>query len=136
MVGREGDLHRALLAGARAEQALLEARNRPAGADLDELVAPLAAGHGSARRLARAGIGGVPRDVVDHDEVAFLGRPLRRLQAREAVAHGLHLLGDLLLADRRLAPGGLDPEVGAQFGLGQHPDLDRERKRPSLGRQL
>ena len=43
VVGRECQLHVLLLAGARADERLLEARDQVAAAELDELVAALAA---------------------------------------------------------------------------------------------
>ena len=51
VVGGEGQLHRARLAGARADEPLLEARDQVAAAQLDQLVATLAARQLLQRRL-------------------------------------------------------------------------------------
>src|SRR6202007_1650664 len=84
VVSRELQLHVARLSGPRSEQALLEPRDQLAPAQLDQLVATLAARERDHRRLARSLIqGGQTPDVVDDHEVALAGRALRRLQARE-----------------------------------------------------
>ena len=116
-----------LLARGDADEALLEAGDEPAGADLDELVAALAA----RERLA------VDRalEVQDH-EVAVGGRPVDDLQAREALAHVLQLLLDGLGIGARLAPGDLESAVGAERGAGPHADLEGERERLALLGQL
>ena len=134
VVGREGELDRALLAGGCAEQRLLEAGDQVAAAELDELVAPLAA---LERLEARNPVGSLDRaraDVVDHDEVAVLGGALGGLQAREPLAHRLYLLLDLLLRRRRLAARDLEAGVLAERRLREHSDLDREVAAPAPSR--
>ena len=80
----ERDLDRALLAGDRARELLLEARDEPARAELDHLVAALAAGEGDAVERAQ---------VVHHHEVALGGGALDRLQPAGALAQALDLGG-------------------------------------------
>src|SRR6185312_8318584 len=84
VVAREGQLDVPALARARADQALLEPRDQVPAAELDELVAALAAGERPQLVLARLGVALLARpglvlnrqrpDVVDHDEVALLRR--------------------------------------------------------------
>ena len=61
----------------RALELLLEAGHEPAGAELDHLVAPLAAGERHAVERARE---------VHHDEVAALGLALDGLELGRALA--------------------------------------------------
>ena len=62
------------------------------------------------------------------------GGALGGLQPRQALAHRLDLLLDLLLADRRLAARHLEALVLAELGRRQHADLDRELQRLALRR--
>src|SRR5207302_918923 len=78
----EGDLDLALLAGARADQLLLEAGNQPARAELEQLIAALSALEWLAVDLA---------DVVDHDVVPLSRGTVHGLERRHAVAQALDL---------------------------------------------
>ena len=123
VVVREGDGDRALLPRRGALQLVLEARHEALGAELDHLVAPLAAGE----RLA------VERSEVVHDhEVAALGRPVHGLQAAGALAQALDLGVHGLVVGGGLAAADLQPLVLAERRLGPDPDLDRELQRLAL----
>ena len=127
VVVREGHGDRALLAGAHADELLLEAGDEPAGAQLDHLVAALAALEGHV----------VDRAEVVHDEVVALGGPaLDGLELGLALAQRLDLGVDVLVAGRRLAPLDLDALVGAEGRHGAHADLDAELQRLALGGQV
>src|SRR4051794_295468 len=126
IVGK-GDGDRALLAGLRARELLLEARDQASRAELDHLVAPLAAGERLAVQRA---------DVVRHHEVAALGGPLDRLELRRAVPELLDLGVDRLVGGLGLAPPDLELLVLPERGLGAHADLDREAQRLALARPV
>src|SRR4029077_15241575 len=96
-----------------------------AASELDQLVAALAARERSPPLCLAGGIAlGERADVVDDHEVALGGRPVGRLQPREALAHLLDLLLDLLLAGLGLAATDLEASVLAELGARQNPDLD------------
>src|SRR5207249_11423176 len=82
IVGGEIDLDRSLLASASADELLLEPLDQTAAAELEHVVPCLAA----LKRL----IIDLP-DEVDHDEIAFIGRPFDALDARKRFAEALHL---------------------------------------------
>src|SRR3954454_7920569 len=86
----EGDRDGALVAGRRARELVLEAGHEAARAELDHLVAPLAAGEGLA--LERA-------EVVHDHEVARGGGAVRRLELGAALAQRLDLGVDRLVGD-------------------------------------
>ena len=124
---RERRLDGALLADRGADEALLEAGDEVARAELDELVATLAAGE----RLA------VHRALeVDRQEVAVLGGALDGVQVRRALAQARDLVVDLLLGDGRLAQPDLDAAVGAERRGRAHADLEGERQRLALAGQV
>ena len=123
----EGDLDRALVAGARALELVLEAGHEAAGAELDHLVAALAAGERLAVERA---------EEVHHHEVAAGGGAVGRLELGAALAQGLDLGLDRLVADVRLAAADLEPLVVAELGLRADADLDREAQRLALAGQL
>ena len=123
----EGDGDGALVARGGAFELLLEAGHEPAGADLDHLVAALAA----AERLAVA-----RAHVVHDDEVALAGGPLDGVEPGRALAQAVELLGDRLVGDDGLAAADLEALVLAERGLRPHADLDREGQRLPLGRQV
>ena len=123
----ERDRHRPLLAGARARELLLESRHQPARAELDQLIAP-----GASLEL-RSTDGA---HVVDHHVVAVLGRALHGVERRQPVAQPVDLLVDLGIVDLRLAAADLESLVLAEPGRRAHADLDRERQRLALLRQV
>ena len=123
----ELDLDRALVAGGRALELLLEAGDEPARAELDHLVAALAA----AERLAAERA----EEVHDH-EVAGGGGALDGLELGHAVAQLLDLLLDRLVGDLGIAAADLEPLVLAELGLRADADLDREAQRLALAREL
>src|SRR5205085_11411938 len=96
---------RALVAGTRADELLLEAGDQASAAQLDDLVVALAAleRHAVDRAL-----------VVDDDEVALLRGTLDRLESREVLAQVLELVRDALLVDLRLALADLEAGVVAE----------------------
>ena len=109
-----------------AGELLLEAGDEPAGAELEQLVAALAA----LERLA------VDRALVVHDdEVAVLGGALEGVQARGALAQLLDLLVDLLVVGRRARGADLERPCTRRARLRAHADLDRERQRLALAGQ-
>ena len=116
----ERDLDLALVAGGDAVELLLEARDQPARAELDQVAARLAA----LERLAvdRSG-------EVDHHEVALPGGALDGLERGERLAQALELRLHLVGVDGRLAAPDLEPLVVAELGRRHHADLDRERER-------
>ena len=116
-----------LLARGDADEALLEARDQAAGADLDELVAALAALEGLA--VDRA-------DEVEDHEVAVGGRAVDDLQARHALAHLVDLLVDGLGIGGGLAADDLQAAVRAERRARAHADLEGERQRLALVGQL
>src|SRR3954470_21832309 len=95
----EGDRDRALLAGRRALELVLEAGHEAVRAELDHLVAPLPAREGLA--LERA------EEVHDH-EVARGGGAVRRLELGAALAQRLDLGVDRLVGDGWLAAADLE----------------------------
>ena len=107
----------------RARQLLLEARDQPAGAELHDLPAALAALEG--RPVDRP-------DVVHDDEVALARLALDRLERRERLAQALELGLDLLVVDLGLAAPDLDALVVAELRRRHHADLDREGERRAL----
>ena len=119
----ERRLDDALLAGDGADEALLEAGDEVARAELDELVAALAAGE----RLAADGA-----LEVDRQEVAVLRGALDDVQVGEALAQLLDLVVDGLGVDGRLAAADLDAAVRAELGRRAHADLEGERQRLAL----
>ena len=121
----EGDLDQALVAGPGADELLLEAGDQPARAELEQLVAALAAVERHAVELA---------EVVHHDVVAELGGALDGLERGQAVAQALDLGVDRLLVGGGLAALDLDALVGAELGDGAHADLDREGERRAVAR--
>ena len=123
----EGDRDRALVAGARAHQLLLEPGHEPARPELEQLIAA-----GAALELLSAD----GSDVVHDDVVAVLGRALHGVERRHPVAQPFDLGVDLGVLDLRLAPADLEALVFAELGGGPHADLDRELERLALGRQL
>src|SRR3954454_23329908 len=123
----ERDRDRALLARLGPEELRLEAGHEPVGAELDELVARLAA----RERLA------VDRAAEVHDdEVAGGGGLVDGLQARRPLAQRFELALDRLVAGARLAAGDLDALVRAERRLRAHADLDREAERLALAGQV
>src|SRR3954468_23910023 len=127
VVVRKGDRDGAVLAGRCALELFLEARHEAARAELDHLVAPLAAGEPLAVERAHE---------VHHDEVAALGGALDGLQAPGALAQPLDLLVDRLVRNRRLALADLELLVLPEHGLRAHADLDGELQRLALARQV
>ena len=131
VVGREGQLERALLAGAGARRA---PRSKPA-IRLPEPSSiswsrPAPPSNGSACRLRSTS----EPSVVDDDEVALRGGTLDRLQARETVAQLVDLALDLLVGDRGLGAADLQPRYSPSVGLRQHADLEGElQARPRSG---
>ena len=116
-----------LLAGGRAGELLLEAGHEPAGAELDHLVAALAAGE----RLA------VERALVVHDdEVALGGRALDGLEPAGALAQPLDLGLDLPRRRRRARACRPPAPCTRRAWPRAHADLDRERQRLALAGQL
>ena len=127
VVVREGELDGALLARGRARELLLEAGDQPAGAELHDLPAALAALEG--RPVDRP-------DVVHDHEVAVARLAFDGLERRERLADALELGLDLLVVDLRLAASHLDALVVAELRRRHHADLDRERERGALLRQV
>src|SRR5215218_5740759 len=127
VVIRERDLDGAFVARGRARELLLEAGHEPAGAELDHLVAAIAAGERLAVERAL---------VIHHDEVARLGRALDGLEPAGALAQRLDPRLDLLVGGGRLALADLEALVVAELRLGPHADLDRERQRLAVAGQL
>ena len=123
----ELDRDRAVVAGRGALELLLEAGHEPAGAELDHLVAALAA----AERLAAE-----RADEVHDHEVAGGGGALDGLELRHAVAQLLDLLVDRLVLDLGLAAADLEPLVVAELGGRADADLDREAQRLALAGQV
>ena len=122
----ELDDHVAQLAGARALELLLEARDEHPAAELDHLVAPAAA----VERLA------VDEPVeVDDEQVAALRGAADRLRPRDAHAQRLELGVDGAGLDLRIAAADLQALVGTELGGRAHADLDRERQRRVVGRR-
>ena len=119
----EGDRDVAVLAADRALELLLEAGHEPAGAELDHLVAALAAGE----RHAVHGAG-----EVHHHEVAALGLAVDGVELGRALAQLLQLLVDHGVLHAGLALLDLEPLVLAELGLRAHADLDRELQRLAL----
>ncbi len=132
VVAGEGQLQRAALAGACAEQPLLEALDQVARPELDQLVAPFPALEG----LVLAALADQRAGVVEHHEVPLLRRALRGLQARETIAQLVDLLLDLLVCDIGLGPADLQPLVLAQLRLREHPDLEGELQIAAARRQV
>ena len=116
-----------LLAADGALELLLEAGHEPAGAELDHLVATLAAGERHAVERARE---------VHHHEVAALGLAVDGLELGRALAQPVELLADRLVGDVGLALADLEALVLAELGLRAHADLDRELQRLALLGQL
>ena len=116
-----------LLAGGDADEALLEAGDQAAGADLDELVAALAALEGLA--VDR------PDEVEDH-EVAVLRGAVDDLQAGHALAHLVDLRVDGVGVGGRLAAHDLKLAVPAERRRRAHADLEGEGQRLALVGQL
>ena len=113
----------ALVAGARADELLLEARDQPVRAELEQVAARLAA----LERLA------VDRaDEVEHHEVAVLRLALDGLERRGLLAHALELLVDLGVGRLGLAAADLEALVVAELRLRADGDLDREGERRAL----
>ena len=112
---------------AGALELLLEAGHEPAGAELDHLVAPLAAGERLAVERAL---------VIHHHEVAGARRALDRVQPRRALAQAVELGADRLVRDVHLALADLEALVVAELGLRPHADLDREAQRLAGGGQV
>ena len=131
----------AALAGAGPEQPLLEARDQVAGAELDELVAALAARErlrrGCSRALAasrvavarRLGAAASRRSRSRRSRPAAAARSAVSRRARRSRMASISSL-DLLVLDGGLAAGHLEALVVAELGLGQHADLDRELAAP------
>ena len=84
----------ALVAGLGADELLLEAGDQTAGAELEQLIAALAALERHAVELA---------EVVHHDVVAELGGALDGLERGQPVAQALDLGVDRLIGGGRLA---------------------------------
>src|SRR5439155_24732498 len=126
-VGGEIDLDRSLLASASADELLLEPLDQTAAAELEHVVPCLAA----LKRL----IIDLP-DEVDHDEIAFIGRPFDALDARKRFAEALDLAIDRLRRDIRLPSADLETLVPAELRLRRHRHLDREAERLACGRQF
>ena len=123
----ERDRDRALLAADRALELILEAGHEPAGAELDHLVAALAARE--RRAVDRAG-------EVHHHEVAALRLAVHGLELGRALAQAVDLVVDGAVGHRRVALGHLEVLVVAERRLRPHADLDRELQRLALGGQL
>ena len=124
----ERDLDVALVAGGGADQLLLESRDKPARAELDQLVAALAA----LERLA------VDRaDVVDDDVVAGLRRAARRSRASRAGRAGRRSPGR---SARRRRAGSRRPTsrplYWPSFARRADADLDRELERLALAGEV
>ena len=119
VVLRERHLDRDVVIGVRALELVLEARDEPAGAELDELVATFAT-------LERHAVDRA--DVVDGQEVAVLGRALDGVEPGEAIAQRVDLSVDRLVGGLRLRAADLEVAVRAELRLGAHADLDRERE--------
>ena len=101
--------------------------HEPAGAELDHLVAPLAAGE----RLV------VDRAAIVHDhEVAGRGRALDGVEPGRALAQAVELRVQRLVGHLDLAAADLELLVLAELGLGADPDLDRELQRLALARHV
>ena len=116
----EGDLDLALLAGRDAAQLLLEARDQPAGAELGDVTARVAA-----RELLAVD----PADEVHHDEVTVGRVPLHRLERGERLAQAVELRLHLVRACQRLPAPDLDALVLAEPRGRHHADLEGERER-------
>ena len=112
-----------------AQQLLLEARDQPARAELEQLVAALAA---------------LERLAVDRARCSRSRRGRRSRPARSTVSSVANRSRSALeLARRsrssstlRLAPADLESLVLAELGRRTHADLDRERQRLALGGQV
>ncbi len=120
----EGDLDLALVAGAGAGELLLEALDQLAAAELEQVVAGLAALEGLAVEQALE---------VDQQHVAVGGGALDRLELGEAVADPLDLAVDDLVGRLGLGLADLEALVLAQLGLRPHADLELEAERLALG---
>src|SRR5438876_3982718 len=134
---RKRDLHRARLASLGPEQALLEALDQVATAELHQLVAAVAARQAlpPASAAAARAAGREPAAVVHHQEVALGCRARRRLQARQPLTYQLDLPLDQLVLHDRLAARHLQLVEAAQLGFRHDADLDRELECLALGRQ-
>src|SRR5262249_39148821 len=106
--------------------------DQPARAKLDQLVAALATLEGFVRPV----LGEERADVVEHDEVALLGGPLRGLHAREAIAGLVDLLLQELVGRPGLGTPNLHPAVLAELGLREDTDLEGELELRARAGQL
>ena len=106
---------------------VLEAGDEAAGAELDHLVAALAAAERHAVDAA---------EEVHHHEVAGLGGALDGLELGHAVAQLLDLAVDRLVGDLGVAAADLEPGVLAERGGRADADLDREAQRLALGGEV
>ena len=124
-----GELHldHARVARARAHELLLEALDQPPAAELEHVVAGLAALELLAVDLAHE---------VDHDVVPLLGRAFDAVQPRERLPQPVELGLDRLLGHLGLAAADLEVLVAPQLCPRGRADLDREAQRLAGGRQL
>src|SRR5215211_1065853 len=120
VVAGKRNAHLTPLARADALQLVLEAGYQPAGADLGQVAARLAALEGLAADRSA--------EVHDH-EVALPRLPLHGLERGHRLAQPLELGLDLLGIDRWFAPADLNTPPVPELGRRAHPDLDRERER-------
>jgi hypothetical protein len=138
--GSHGDRHLGLATGVVTGDELRGERRRGTGRHAfdgvvearQQLVAPhlvrQVAG-GPARHLLPVHGGG----EVELHEVAPLGRPVDRLQGREALLKALHLLVDVLVGDLHRIHRDHDRAEVGQRDLGPHVDLGGELQRLAVG---
>ena len=124
----ERDRDRPLVAGARADELLLEPGHEPARAELDQLISPGAALRTPRRRRFR-------RSRPPRGRRSRAGRSTVSSVARRSRSL-LDLLVDLRLLDVGLATADLETLVLAELGGRAHADLDRELERLPFGGKL
>jgi hypothetical protein len=117
----------AILAALRTLERLLELRQHPPLAQLQQVVLRGAA-------LERLAVD-LPL-VVDQDDVALLRLTIDRVELREALLEAAELALDGLVGDLRLVATDLEALVLAELRAGPDRDLDRESKRLALLGQI
>ena len=123
----ELDLDRALVAGGSALELLLEAGHEAAGAELDHLVAALAAAERHAVELPRKSMTTKSPEAAARSTVSSFAMRSRSCSTSLSIASSS-------TSGSRLAD--LEPLVLAELGLGADADLDREAQRLALAGEL